>query len=210
MKKDELLKLGLSEELAEKVAAASAEEMKGYVPKARFDEVNEAKKKAESDVSERDKQISQLKTAAKGNEELEQKIASLQEQNKKASEKYESEIKALKVSNAVDTALTNAHAKNKTAVKALLEGLDDAEVLEDGTVKGLAEQIEKLTTGEDTAFLFESNKPPQVKGATLGDPSDPCEKTVTKEDFAKMGYKERNELFQADRELYDQLVAESE
>ena len=158
MKKDELLKLGLSEELAEKVAAASAEEMKGYVP----------------------------------------------------SEEYESEIKALKVSNAVDTALTNAHAKNKTAVKALLEGLDDAEVLEDGTVKGLAEQIEKLTAGEDTAFLFESNKPPQVKGATLGDPSDSHEKTVTKEDFAKMGYRERNELFQADRELYDQLVAESE
>lgn len=42
MKKEELLKKvdGLSEELADKIVAAYA----GYVPKARFDEVNEAKR----------------------------------------------------------------------------------------------------------------------------------------------------------------------
>lgn len=33
MKKEELVKLGLDEETAEKVANASAEELKGFVPK---------------------------------------------------------------------------------------------------------------------------------------------------------------------------------
>ena len=45
---------------------------------------------------------------------------------------------------AVDIALTNARAKNKTAVKALLKDLDKAAINDDGTVKGLKEQIESL------------------------------------------------------------------
>ena len=68
MKKEELLKKvdGLSDELADKVVAAYA----GYVPKSRFDEVNEAKKNAEALVKERDGQIEALKEANKGNEDL--------------------------------------------------------------------------------------------------------------------------------------------
>lgn len=42
MKKSDLLTLGLTDELAEKVAALSAEEMKEFIPKSRFNEVNEA------------------------------------------------------------------------------------------------------------------------------------------------------------------------
>ena len=37
MRKEDFLKLGLSDELAEKAASASAEELKGYVPKGDFD-----------------------------------------------------------------------------------------------------------------------------------------------------------------------------
>jgi hypothetical protein len=40
MKKEEFVKLGLDEETAKKCEAASTEELKGYIPKARFDEVN--------------------------------------------------------------------------------------------------------------------------------------------------------------------------
>ena len=64
MKKEELVKLGLTEEDAEKVAKASEEELKGFVPKSRFDEVNEARKHAEDSVKERDKQIEGLKESA--------------------------------------------------------------------------------------------------------------------------------------------------
>ncbi len=43
MKKEDLLKLeGMSEQLAEKIAEQSKEELKEYIPKTRFNEVNEA------------------------------------------------------------------------------------------------------------------------------------------------------------------------
>jgi len=39
MKKEEFVKLGVEEELAAKLETASQDELKGYIPKARFDEV---------------------------------------------------------------------------------------------------------------------------------------------------------------------------
>ncbi len=81
MKKEEIIALGIDAELAQKVADASAEELKGYVPKARFDEVNEAKKKAEEMISERDNQLEKLKKSAGDNEELKNQIAAFQQKN---------------------------------------------------------------------------------------------------------------------------------
>ena len=52
MKKEEFVALGISAELAEKAASASAEELKGYVPKSRFDEVNEEKKNLQRSIQE--------------------------------------------------------------------------------------------------------------------------------------------------------------
>ena len=57
MKKEEFVKLGIDEETAKKLEAASQEELKGYIPKARFDEVNTAKNTAEALVKERDNQL---------------------------------------------------------------------------------------------------------------------------------------------------------
>ena len=61
MKKEEFVKLGIDEETAKKLEAASAEELKGYIPKARFDEVNDEKKKLQADVKKRDEQLETLK-----------------------------------------------------------------------------------------------------------------------------------------------------
>ena len=43
MKKEEFVALGISEELAKKAADASAEELKGFVPKTRFEKIEEIK-----------------------------------------------------------------------------------------------------------------------------------------------------------------------
>ena len=122
MKKEELLKkvTGLSDDLAESVIKA----YEGYVPKSRFDEVNEAKKNAEALVKERDNQIEALKKA------------------------------------------------------------------------------------EDSAFLFNVPNPnPKKIGVTPKIDNDRKPSgTITKEQFGRMSYKERVELFNNDRELYDSLV----
>ena len=187
MKKEDLVKLGLSEEDAEKAAKASEEELKGFVPKSRFDEVNEAKKHAEESVKERDKQIEGLKSSAGDAEKLKQQIEQLQQDNKAKDSLHASEIKKLKIDNAVDSALIAAKAKNVKAVRALLD-LEKAELADDGSVKGLAEQIEALSKAEDSKFMFESSGKPKMKGAKAGE--DGLDDGDNKVDTSKMSYDE--------------------
>ena len=141
-------------------------------------------------VSDRDKQLETLKASSGDNEALKQQIADLQAENTKAKETHESEMNQLKVDYAVEKALTGAKAKNIKAVKALLD-LADAKLDKDGNVKGLAEQIEALTKGDDTKFLFDAadTKPnQQFKGFQPGSSGET--KPGSKVDTSKMTYEE--------------------
>lgn len=141
-------------------------------------------------VSDRDKQLETLKASAGDNEALTKQIADLQAENTKAKETHESEMTQLKVDFAVEKALTGANAKNIKAVKALLD-LTDAKLDKDGNVKGLSEQIEKLTTGEDTKFLFDAPRQKQqqtFKGFQPG--ASARQKPGTEVDTSKMNYDE--------------------
>ena len=200
MKKDELKNLGLTDEQVDAVLAG----YKDFIPKSRFDEVNEARKNAESLVAERDKQIEGLKVSAGSTDELKKQIEKMQAENKALVEAKDNEIKKIKINNAVNTALMGAGAKNVKAALALLN-MENAELMEDGSVKGLNERIEALKTAEDSKFLFSDPKP-VIKGANpVGGSENP--KTVTKEQFARMGYKERVELYNTNKPLYDELSA---
>ncbi len=166
MTKEELMALGLTEEQAAKVL----EGYKGYVPKTRFDEVNEAKKKAESIVAERDKQLEALKKSSGDAEALKAEIAKLQDENKAVADRYKADIKALLVNSIVERDLFKAGAKNIKAAKALLIDLDKAE-LDGENVKGLADQIKKLQEDEGSKFLFE-DRSGQLKGFVPGQKRD--------------------------------------
>lgn len=187
MKKEDFAKLGIDEETAKKCEEASLEELKGYIPKARFDEVNNEKKKLESDVKDRDSQLETLRKSAGDNEELQKQIETLQADNKAKDEAHAAEIKQLKIDNAVETSLTGAGAKNTVAVKALLKDLDKAELDEDGTIKGLADQITALKKSDP--YLFEAKTSKQkMKGAEPGQSgNEPDDKGV---DTSKMTYSE--------------------
>ncbi len=167
MTKEQLIAMGLTEEQAGKVLAASAEEMKGFIPKHRFDEVTEAKKQLEKDLAARDTQLEELKKVdAEG---LKVQIEKLQGENKTAKEQFEQQVKQMKIDSAVELALTNAKAKNTKAVKALLD-LEKAE-LDGDTVKGLDDQIKKLTESEDSKFLFSGDEG-GFKGTKPGETGD--------------------------------------
>ena len=157
---------GMTDDLATKIAELSAEELKGFIPKTRFDEVNEAKKNAEALVKERDKQLEDVKKSTGDNEELKKQIEQLQEDNKRVVKEKEAEIKQLQINNAVHTALKDAGAKNVTALMALLKDLDKAELAEDGTIKGLAEQIQELQKSESYLFHVKNESQPKPIGAT--------------------------------------------
>lgn len=170
MKKEEFVKLGIDEETAKKLETASMEELKGYIPKSRFDEVNEEKKKLQEDVKERDKQLETLKNSTGDVEAMKQQIETLQADNKAKDEAHQAEIKQLKIDNAVDTALGEAKAKNKVAVRALLKDLDKAELGDDGLIKGLADQIKALQKSD--SYLFEQTSKTKIKGANPGESGD--------------------------------------
>lgn len=139
-------------------------------------------------IADRDKQLETLKATAGDNEALTKQIADLQAENTKAKETHESELTQLKVDFAVEKALTGAKAKNIKAVKALLD-LTDAKLDKDGNVKGLQEQIEKLTTADDTKFLFDAAQQQQTfKGFQPG--ASAQQKPGAEVDTSKMSYDE--------------------
>lgn len=165
MKKEELVELGLTEELADKVV----EKYGNMIPKERFDEVNEKAKAAETQVKERDKQIETLKKSATDNAELQKQISDLQAQNKADAEKYAADIKERSRNNSVALALTGKKARNMAAAKALVN-LEDSDFDENNELSksGLA-KIDKAVTENGWAFDVEA-KPAEnnfnPKGAT--------------------------------------------
>ena len=156
MNKEELLKLGLTEEQVEKVLSANMEQLKGFIPKSRFDEVNNAKKQAEKDLTERDKQLETLKNSSGDVETLRKTIETLQNDNKAATEKYNEELAKIKLAGAIDTALLGANAVNIKAVKALLDM--DKIKLDGEVLLGINEQLEALKTAEDSKMLFKTSE----------------------------------------------------
>lgn len=172
MNKEKLMEMGLTEELATKVA----KELDGnYVPKTRFNEVNTELKQAKDQVKERDSQLETLKKSVGDSDELKKQIETLQNENKTKDETHAAEIKQIKIDAAVDKALADAKAKNPKAVKALLD-LAKAEISDDGTIKGLDAQIKTLSEAEDSKFLFDTdntqNKNQNSKGFVPGQKKD--------------------------------------
>ena len=151
-------------------------------------------------VGDRDKQLETLKASAGDNADLKKQIEDLQTENATAKANHESELNQLKIDFAVEKALTGAKAKNIKAVKALLE-LDDAKLDKDGNVKGPAEQIEKLTSGDDTKFLFEAQKQTKqqqnFKGFQPGASGEQKPGEGEKVDFSKMSYDELTAYMEA-------------
>lgn len=185
MKKEELMKLeGMTEELATKIAEQSAEELKGMIPKSRLDEVIAERDNAKKDHEDVLKQLGALQKETGDVQSLKDKISELETAAKESEKTHAAEIQTMRINNAVDSALIGAKALNMKAVKALLN-LEGAELAEDGSVKGLAEQIKTLQTADDSKFLFGSSK---MKGATTGESgNDDGDQGV---DTSKMTYSE--------------------
>ncbi|WP_439412717.1 phage scaffolding protein [Enterobacter ludwigii] len=124
---------------------------KHFVPKSQYSDVVDARKKAEKEVTDRDKQLEELKKSSGDADALKLQIQKLQDDNKTAKEKYEAEATALKRNTAVKLALAGkVHDPD-----IVLGQLDTSKIeLDDnGNVKtGLDDQIKALQTSK--AFLF--------------------------------------------------------
>ena len=203
MTKEELKALGLTEEQATKV---TEDYETNYVTKVAYEEKKTELSKRDKEVKTMTAELNTLKKDAGKDEELTAKIEALQKAAKEREATYQKELNELKLTNAVEVALMNAKAKNTKAVRALLS-LDDAEMKEDGTVKGLDKQLKALIESEP--YLFDTETA-TVKGLKPGETkSGGNTQTVTAEQFARMTYGERVKLYAENKDLYDELVGGS-
>lgn len=127
-----------------------------YIPKARFDQVNEQAKEYKKQVGERDTQITKLKEEFKDTAGLKEKVETLEADNKTQKETYEKQLADIAFNNALEKSLGAYKIKDKKLIMALI---DKEKLKVDGeNVIGLKEQIEPLQKSHD--FLFEK----EVKG----------------------------------------------
>lgn len=202
MTRKQLEDLGLTKEQADSVMKINGDDIENAKGTAST-EIKNLQTEVEglkTQVGDRDKQLETLKASAGDNADLKKQIEDLQTENATAKANHESELNQLKIDFAVEKALTGAKAKNIKAVKALLE-LNDAKLDKDGNVKGLAEQIEKLTSGDDTKFLFEAQKQQKqqqnFKGFQPGASGEQKPGEGEKVDFSKMSYDELTAYMEA-------------
>ena len=203
---EQLLELGLDEEIAKKVLEAHKEAIKdNYVPIARFNEVNEEKKELKIQLEERNKQLKDLKEKAEGNEELVARITELEELNKQTQKDYEEKIAALRKETAIELALKDAKARNIKAVKALLD-LDKVSLDGDNLV-GLEEQLKGLK--ESDPYLFGQDK---LSGRDPKPPTEPVPDIYKKNPFSKEFFNltEQGRIYRENPELAAKLKAAAE
>ncbi|WP_289051199.1 phage scaffolding protein [uncultured Acidaminococcus sp.] len=149
---EELLKkLGIAQENQTVATAAIKEFLDGaFIPKSRFNEINERNKDLTAQIADRDKQLTDLKKAAGDNESLKAQIVDLQKTNKEQKEAADARIKTLQLDSAIKLAIGDT-AQDVDIVTGLIKR--DALVLgEDGKVSGLKEQVEDLR--KTKPFLF--------------------------------------------------------
>ena len=125
----------------------SAEIGKAFVSRADFNAANEAKKTAETQVRERDKQLEELKKVDAAG--LQDQIKQLQEANKKAAEQAAAQIAAIRLDAGLDAAIVAAHGRNPKAIKALID-TSKLSIAEDGTLTGL--DLTALKTSDPYLF----------------------------------------------------------
>lgn len=184
MKREDLISWGLTDEQVKKVMAGLDGD---FVTKTRFNEVNEENKTLKQSVSDRDKQLNDLKKSSGDNAELKAQIEELQKKNTEQAKAHAAEMAQLKLDNAVDTALTAAGAKNSKAVKALLD-MSKVKLGEDGKLSGWDEQISAVQKSDSYLFEAKQQGKQTFKGFQPG--ASGGVKPGTKVDMSKMTYEE--------------------
>lgn len=186
MKREELKELGLSIEQVEAIMKINGEDLESLKLKHKAEA--EELTRLREEMSERDKQLESLKGVSGASEELKKEVERLQAENKNKEESYQKELQELKFNFELEKVLTSEKARNIKAIKPLLDLT--LLKLEDGKIKGLSEQLEKLKQSD--GYLFEQSEPNEnIKQPTFkGVSPAKTNMTDTGMDTSKLSYSE--------------------
>lgn len=194
MKREFLKKMELTDEQIDAIMAENGKDVNSL--KEQVNSLTTEKDGLQSQLTERDTQLKDLKGKVKDSDELTAEIDKLQKANKEAKEKYDADLTAQQKSFLVDKALTNAGARNSKAVSSLLD-LDSVEV-KDGQLTGLDDQLKALR--ESDGYMFKEDpqpSDPQPQGGVQITGGQPKPKSAPKIDMAHASYQEIKEFKEA-------------
>lgn len=143
--------------------------------------------------------LNDLQAKEGASEELKQQLTDLQAKFDTYKTENEANLAKVTKSNAIRLALKDVDAHNSDDLAKFIN-FDDIELDEAGKPK-----LDKVIKGlkETSPYLFkQQNEQPKIFAG--GNPSA-SQNGLTKEDFKRMGINERQELFDKDPELYQQL-----
>lgn len=133
------------------------------IPKAKYNELSDTKKRLEADLQERDTQLETLKEAAGSSKKLQEQIEQLQADNKTAKEQFEAETKELRTNTAVKLAL--AGKVHDPDIVATLLDKEKFEFDDNGNIKsGLDDQLKSLQESKGFLFVPEKSESPTFTG----------------------------------------------
>lgn len=193
---DELVQAVLDDMKANSIYTASEENLD-----VRYGKLKTQNDSVNQQLTEANALIADMKKSSKGQAELQQKvtdyetkIATLQAQLEETQIDADMHVALLAEGvkpDDIDYVMYKLKAKGK------LERGDDGKIKDmDDKIAALKTQLPSQFTGEKKKNIME-NKLPE---------SDPGDKAVTKEEFARMGYNAKVELRQQNPELYSQLT----
>lgn len=135
-----------------------------------LDSANAKVEGLQSQLSERDSQLSELQKTVDKNSNIAQQLEKLQADNNQMKSDYEKKLANMQRDNEIDGKLRDAKAKNIKAVKALLDMSEGADI---------DSQIATLKGAEDSSFLFdtESQKQPPAGTTPAGNKGNPQQPT---------------------------------
>lgn len=172
-----------------------------FIPKSRFDEVNNDRQSLKDMLKERDAQLEELKKKAGDSEALKTKIEELQQANETTVNEYEEKLKKQSFNFAVESALAKFEAKNVKAVKALL---DLEKIKLDGqSLLGLEDQVTALKYSDP--YLFGAGLHGRKPNDTMTQPH-PQKNPWSKEHF---NLTEQGRILREDPERAQKLKAQA-
>lgn len=179
----------LSEDKRKELGKKDFEDVSGgaYIPKSRFDQVNQQAKDYKGQVAERDTQISNLKDEFKDAEGLKEKVEQLEKDNKTQKEDYEKQLSDINFKNALEKGLGAFNVKDTKLIMALID--NDKLKVDGDSIIGLKEQLEPLQKSHE--YLF--NVDPKGTGSFGTGGADNGGKEPTNTNFATQLGKDKAE-----------------
>ncbi|UVY21073.1 MAG: minor structural protein [Bacteriophage sp.] len=153
-------------------------------------------------VTDRDKQIKDLSSAAKDNEELKAKFANAQKEIAESDKKYKAQLLDQKKDFAIQQALTKAGAYNNKAVMAILDA-DQISVDDKGNILHVEDAVAQAQKDFPQGFKPQEKEEtkPAPKIVTTGNATS---ETVEKKP-SEMTLQEQNDLYRKDPQRWSQL-----